>query len=348
MTVYGPATGNYSRDSIRKAKKANDATAGDQLIRKSDGNFNFVDNTGADSGGNRFDTNKMFDDALSAKNRLLEQMYKNTTNSLTNNYSYEKGQLEGQKNDINYNYDNMVKDIHGQTYQNVEANKVLSANRGIMNSQQGLASRQNVVRAGNAEVNDATDARNQALNDLASQIANLTQTYNNNMSNAQNQFDLGKLQALDESNAGRTQMNLDLWKYDTDYKRSVDMANLQQKFNVDLGNLGFEQQKILTQMSLDAQERLARTSHSMSASRFNRNFEQLALNAQIEADVVTFSDQFGSQFDSMTGSQQNGYYSLFNKLAKGNITYDQANAEMSKLLNSTWHSTGFGGFRTSQ
>lgn len=41
MTVYGPATGNYSSKSILLARKANKASAGDQII-----NGKFVDNTG--------------------------------------------------------------------------------------------------------------------------------------------------------------------------------------------------------------------------------------------------------------------------------------------------------------
>lgn len=41
MTVYGPATGNYSAASILAARRANDAKAGDQII-----NGKFIDNTG--------------------------------------------------------------------------------------------------------------------------------------------------------------------------------------------------------------------------------------------------------------------------------------------------------------
>lgn len=45
MTVYGPATGNYSAASIRRARSANRASAGDQLIKQADGTYKYVDNT---------------------------------------------------------------------------------------------------------------------------------------------------------------------------------------------------------------------------------------------------------------------------------------------------------------
>lgn len=74
MTVYGPATGNYSSGSIRQAKKNNNAKAGDQII-----NGKFIDNTNGtnngESGSSKSKQSSMVSDiqkAFEAKNKALQ------------------------------------------------------------------------------------------------------------------------------------------------------------------------------------------------------------------------------------------------------------------------------------
>jgi hypothetical protein len=79
MTVYGPATGNYSSGSIGLAKKKGNASAGDQIL-----NGKFVDNTGGTnnySGGSgkkkkKKNENSFASDvqkAFEAKNKALQE-----------------------------------------------------------------------------------------------------------------------------------------------------------------------------------------------------------------------------------------------------------------------------------
>jgi hypothetical protein len=69
MAVYGAATGNYSAASIRAARSAGRADAGDQIIRQSDGSFKFKDNT---KGTNNYSGNGGYS---------IDNMYDQQTNS---------------------------------------------------------------------------------------------------------------------------------------------------------------------------------------------------------------------------------------------------------------------------
>lgn len=342
MTTYGPATGNYSTASIIAARKSG-GKRGDKLVRDKNGKFNYVkdplgspqQNGNWDASFNRasnassvggFDTQSISDATLKAKNALLQQNYNNTNNTLKNNYDSSMNLYNDQEGKINNNYDDTILGINKQTYNDVERSKLMSAQRGVTNSQQGLASDQSMIRQGNDNQNDATKQRNDLLNDLATQIANLTNTFNNSKQTAETNFGLGKTQNLNEALASKLGADMDMWKFNAGNDFTEKMAKMQNGFNIDLSKLGFEQQKALTQLSLDAQARLARVSQSGSQSNFEK---QLAL----EANLNTFGMQYKGYTKDMTPTQQSQYYSLVNKLGRGAISYEDANSAMDKILN---------------
>lgn len=163
-------------------------------------------------GGKDFDTNALYQSVLNAKKAQLEGSYNSYLNEL--NKAFETNMLgyDTQKTDLGREYEKSIEGIQNNTYQNIEAGKVNAAQRGIMNSNMGLALGQASMRAGAEQQSYATQQRNDLLNEINAQINNLTQGYNNDVLTAKTNYGLGNTQALNEALQYKLGADMDIWK----------------------------------------------------------------------------------------------------------------------------------------
>jgi hypothetical protein len=276
--TYAPSTGYYSRSDILKARQtggkegsrivsdASQAKAGD-YVWSGNGTSSTpagTSGTGLSTGGAqtvKFDTDKQYNATIAAKNALLEQNYNTTLNTLKNNYDTNMSTANLQRDEIGANYQDAVDTIHQQTYDEAEARKVLSAQRGIMNSEQALASRQGVVRRGNDSINSATKERNQMLNELSTKIANLTKAYGNDVATAQTNYGLGQTQALNEALAQKLQADM-----------SLGMFNVGEQNKFGLQQQGFQHEEL------------------MQGRQFEQDVKMFGLNSALQLQIARMQE----------------------------------------------------------
>lgn len=291
-------------------------------------------------------TQAMYDTAYSAQKALIDENYYNTINRLKGAYNANTMEYGLQRNDIKADYIDSIKSIGQQMYENLQRSKETSSARGIMNSSMGRAQDQGFVRSGSEYINTATTERDKMLNDLQTRITNLTQTYNNDLTTLE--ASKGAQLSFAQNNALNNKLNADmeLYKFDTQVdwnqyamdkgqENNVELAHLQNRFNVDLNKLNFEQQKVLTNLNTDAQARLAYVSQSGNIAMFNKKLEIEEYNAQIEFEIAQFASMYGTpspQYEYYSNVQKNAMFGLANQVYSGKLTASEASRQMESVL----------------
>lgn len=211
------------------------------------------DSTG---GGKDFDTNALYQSVLNAKKAQLESNYNSYLNEL--NKAYETNMLgyDSQKTDLENQYEQGIESIRDNTYRNIESGKVNATQRGIMNSNMGLALGQASMRAGSEQQNYATQQRNDLLNEINAQINNLTKGFNNDKLTAQTNYGLGNTQALNEALQTKLGADMDIWK-----------QNDQQGFLAGESALSREQAEMLARLQMENSLKVAGIGASSAANQ---------------------------------------------------------------------------------
>ena len=207
-------------------------------------------------GDNDFDTNALYRSVLNAKKALLESNYNSYLNEL--NKAYETNMLgyDTQKTDLGREYEKSIEGIQDNTYRNIESGKVNATQRGIMNSNMGLALGQASMRAGAEQQSYATQQRNDLLNEINAQINNLTKGFNNDKLTAQTNYGLGQTQALNEALQTKLGADMNIWQ-----------QNDQQGFLAGESALSREQQEMLARLQMENSLKVAGIGASSAANQ---------------------------------------------------------------------------------
>lgn len=308
-----------------------------------DSNSNSTGGNASSTGGYKeaqkvdFDTDAQYNAVLKAKQALLESTYNSSMNTLNNNYNSEMALAKDDVTETNSNYDDSVKTINKQTYDDVQRSKVLSAQRGVMNSEQGLAADQSQIRQGNNNVNTVTKQRNQALTDLQTRIANLTNTYSNDKLTAEKNYGLGQTQAQNEALSTKLSADLDIAKTNTasantfiaqsnefqhadetqkrdmqfqmqkqanEFDQQVKMFGLDAALQKELKKMDTETQKYCAQLSAGAQVQCARINAASSSAAL-----QFAKTQYADEHAMVLEDRQTAKTDKQKALNQKLYES---------------------------------------
>lgn len=228
---------------------------------------------------NAFDTQGLYDATLKAKQAQAQANLNTQINTLKKNYDTNMLGYNTQKVGLERNYEEGIQDIRENTYRDIESGKVNATNRGIMNSNMGLAMGQASKRAGSDQINTATQQRNDFLNELNAQINNLTQAYGSDVATAQTNYGLGLTQATNEALQMKLGADMDIWKQKDQQEHSKFMQDDQQNFLEMQNNLDRQQSMAIAQLSAATQ---------IKAS-------QISAGAQIQAANIASADRQAAQ-----------------------------------------------------
>ena len=228
---------------------------------------------------NTFDTQGLYDATLKAKRAQAQANLNTQLNTLKKNYDTNMLGYNTQKVGLERNYEEGIQDIRENTYRDIESGKVNATNRGIMNSNMGLAMGQASKRAGSDQINTATQQRNDFLNELNAQINNLTQAYGSDVATAQTNYGLGLTQATNEALQMKLGADIDIWKQKDQQEHSKFMQDDQQNFLEMQNNLDRQQSMAIAQLSAATQ---------IKAS-------QISAGAQIQAANIASADRQAAQ-----------------------------------------------------
>lgn len=213
---------------------------------------NSLNKTKDSTGGDKdFDTNALYQSVLNAKKALLESNYNSYLNEL--NKAYETNMLgyDTQRTDLGRKYEESIEGIQDNTYRNIEAGKVNATQRGIMNSNMGLALGQASMRAGAEQQSYATQQRNDLLNEINAQINNLTKGFNNDKLTAQTNYGLGQTQALNEALQTKLGADMNIWQQNDQQEFLASESLLNRDFTSGENALSRSQQEMLARLQME-------------------------------------------------------------------------------------------------
>ena len=143
---------------------------------------------------------------------------------------------------------------------------------------------------GNSNVNDATKQRNQQINELMTQINNLTRTFGNDKLTAETNFGLGKTQALNESQLMKYQADKDIGMFNTS-----EMNKFNEQYNSAI-NSRFLQDD---QQTWQSGENVLDRNQQMAIAQLNAATQikasQISAGAQIYAANLASKDRSAAQ-----------------------------------------------------
>lgn len=228
---------------------------------------------------NTFDTKSLYDAALKAKQAQGQANLNTQLNTLKKNYETNLLGYNTQKTDLDNQYEQGIQRIQDNTYRNIESGKVNATQRGIMNSNMGLALGQASMRAGAEQQNYATQQRNDLLNEINAQINNLTRGYGSDVATAQTNYGLGQTQAINEALQMKLAADMDIWKQKDQQEYNKFMQDDQQNFLEMQNNLDRQQSMAIAQLSAETQIRAS----------------QISAGAQIQAANIASRDRQAAQ-----------------------------------------------------
>lgn len=365
-TNYGPATGNYSAQSIRDARNSGgtrgtrildvgsngkapaDARIGDyirtaggayQIIGGTNGNWQTAKegtagygsiNTDAGSSYTKsnplFDTQGIYDSMIKAKNALLEQQYNTDLNNLTKNYDTNITNAENTKASVQQDYLNQVEGINQNTYNELQRSKEFGVQRGVTNSALGRAQDQTMLRAGADTVDNATTERNRVITEISNKINDLTSAFGGDKATLSSNLGSAKLQAMSEAQLAKLNTDLSLYKQNVDWDNQFKMNDINNQNAISMAKLQQGFAIDLNKLSFEQQKQL----------------QQLSSDAQARLAKISAGSS-ASQFNASlqreyNNSQTNVFMEHFSPYtakygAKTSKMYDLA---LLNLSNGTW------------
>ena len=189
----------------------------------------------------------------------------------------------------------------------------------------GLAMGQASKRQGSDNINTATQQRNDFLNELNSQINNLTKGYGNDVLTAQTNYGLSNIQATNEALSSKLTADLDIWKQKDAqvFERQLQQAGftqeelmLDKKFRNDVEMFGYTSalQIKLQQISEAGANGRASMSNNLAQQQFAWDKERYGLerNDSKEAQANALMTQILAGSDKYNPNAKWGIFSGVN------------------------------------
>lgn len=252
----------------------------------------------------RFDTSGIATNMYDGKAALIQAQLDSTMNSLDNNFNTNVMNYNNQVNDVGQDFYNQNEQINQDAYRNIQRNKLLGVNRGVMNTGQQQAMDQGTIRAGNTNRNQATMARDNTLQDIMAQIGNLGQSYGNDKLTAQKNANSGLSAAMSESQLAQLQADMNMYQFDENFNQQKDLRGMDyaQQDKTQAANFAqetlmqgtrFEQEKAMFGLQSALQMQMQRISEAGANGRasMSNSLGQQELNYRIAADKNSVADQ---------------------------------------------------------
>lgn len=207
-------------------------------------------------------------------------------------------------------FQEQVKSIEQQSYQDAEETKIYSAQQGIQNSNQALGLQASDNARSMTLKNQNQTTRDKRVADIADRIKNLTNQRDLDVANTNQQYDLtvAQLRADRDSNLANQKFSLDRDDYvnERDYLNQVSLMDRSNVFDLqkmDLANK-YDLNKMSVANGYDLNKMSVNQSYTQDNMKLAQSFDLEKLSAQQKNTLEQMATAYGYDLGKMDKNQQ--------------------------------------------
>jgi len=262
------------------------------------------------------------DDFLNAQTAQLEAMRQQQITDLQKALfeAVQQGQID--MDDAQKAYQDAVEQINQNAYLSAQQTNLSGQERGIQNSQQMIALQQGNQRATAKLRNDAVTARDDRLADIRNRIAQVTNNFNLDVTNANTQYNQGLLQAQAQAsqmfNQGMSDLTLGQYKAYLELKNNLTLQEQEQlnilermekQYGYDLNKMkvqhGYDLENMSVQQKYDLQKMAKQQEYTRSNMALQQKYDLAKMKTQHGYDLEKMAKQ--QSYDLQKMAKQYGY-----------------------------------------